>query len=323
MLRMKQNILATLFFSFLLGMLACCGEDGFSDDLFYNSNHDTDLSLQSSSQIIGLSSSVKSSSSSVYMSSSLNTYSSLQTSSNSQGGASSSFLRLSSSSQTQTSKIDCGFVEGVMTDSRDGQTYKTIQIGEKVWMAQNLNYSDSVMTPSLIGKSWCYEDSLINCSKYGRLYTWSAAIDWVKLEDDDNPQYCDGDLNPSWDFDKECVLPERVQGICPNGWHLPSESEINELITSAGNYKCKGIQAFSFSVPASGISLYGESAPVDFRQMGFEADFWGSAYIIGAHYIDGATLYCVCLDDLCDCGTSKECEFFPMAYGQNVRCIKD
>ncbi len=56
----------------------------------------------------------------------------------------------------------------VFTDPRDGKTYKTIQIGEQTWMAENLIFETAE-------GSWCYENDSTNCEKYGRLYDWSTA----------------------------------------------------------------------------------------------------------------------------------------------------
>jgi uncharacterized protein (TIGR02145 family) len=57
--------------------------------------------------------------------------------------------------------------QGSFTDSRDGQTYKTVVIGGVTWMAENLNYA--------AGGSWCYNDDSTFCHKYGRLYDWKTA----------------------------------------------------------------------------------------------------------------------------------------------------
>jgi uncharacterized protein (TIGR02145 family) len=59
---------------------------------------------------------------------------------------------------------------GTLIDNRDGKTYKTVVIGGKKWMAENLNYQPQS------GKSWCYKKKDSNCGKYGRLYDWKTAM---------------------------------------------------------------------------------------------------------------------------------------------------
>jgi len=115
---------------------------------------------------------------------------------------------------------------GTMIDPRDSTVYKTIALANHIWMAENLNYSDSINYPSILGRSWCYKNQLDSCKKYGRLYTWSAAIDSVYWATQGKtcgyiPIFPHG----------PCGLPEKVQGICPDGWHVPSGSEWWELVT--------------------------------------------------------------------------------------------
>jgi hypothetical protein len=65
-----------------------------------------------------------------------------------------------------------------MTDIRDGKLYKTVQIGTKVWMAENLNYgefvSDNVTQYGV--QKYCYDNDQANCATDGGLYQWHTAM---------------------------------------------------------------------------------------------------------------------------------------------------
>ena len=220
-------------------------------------------------------------------------------------------------SQSSSSK-DPELAEGFLTDNRDGQTYKTVTIGTQTWMAENLNYADSVTTASLKGKSWCYNDVAANCDVAGRLYTWAAAIDSVKLATDaDNPLDCG--------YGRECGLTGKVQGICPSGWHLPSYDEWNALFTAVGGQlnagkvlksqtgwysNGNGTDAFGFSaLPAGSRYDYGY-----FNYDGYHAYFWSAtelytdlAYLMYLYYFNE---YAYLDYDFKD-------------FGFSVRCLRD
>lgn len=123
--------------------------------------------------------------------------------------------------------LNSDIVYDSIIDARDGQSYKIVTIGKQTWMAENLNYADSVTTTSLEGNSWCFGRKSTNCDLAGRFYSWAAAIDSVSLANDEtNPQECGNG--------KTCNIPEKWRGICPTDWHLPTDEEWETLLTTAG-----------------------------------------------------------------------------------------
>ncbi len=203
---------------------------------------------------------------------------------------SSSSLKSESSSSVgdllSSSSKGLELAEGSLTDTRDGQTYKTVTIGTQTWMAENLNYETA--------NSYCYNDNSANCTKYGRLYTWGAA-----------KTACPSGwhLPTSAEFE---TLFTAVGGSSTAGTKLKS--------TSAWNNSGNGTDAFGFSaLPAGGRDGY-----EDYYYEGYYADFWSStedstedgsdcAYFMRLYYsYDYADL-------------NNNYKF----YGFSVRCLKD
>jgi len=130
----------------------------------------------------------------------------------------------SSSSRSKISSSDCGKVEtGTMVDDRDDQEYKTVKICDQVWMAENLNYDYDHGT----ARSFCYNGREENCDKYGRLYLWSAVMDSAGVFSTDGIG-CGVDA-------EECLPSIVVRGVCPEGWHVPSKTEIETLLEAIGS----------------------------------------------------------------------------------------
>ncbi|RKY90404.1 MAG: hypothetical protein DRQ01_09240 [Ignavibacteriae bacterium] len=116
-----------------------------------------------------------------------------------------------------------GNMHGTFTDHRDGNVYNTVRIGDQVWMAENIKatrYEDGTPIPLVESKSewltlgnsdkaYCwYNNDALNRENYGGLYNWAAA------------------MNGSASSIKN---PSGVQGVCANGWHIPSDEEWKQL----------------------------------------------------------------------------------------------
>ena len=203
---------------------------------------------------------------------------------------------------------------GPLKDSRDGKTYKTVKIGNQVWMAENLNFEYNVGS----AQSYCYEDKPENCQKYGRLYPWAAAMDSAALFSS-NGQGCG--------TGKTCTTTEDVRGICPEGWVLPTIKDWNELFKAVGGQAVAGTKLkstfgwkkdrngtddFSFNaIPAGNEYCQGDHR---FFNAGEHTFFWSStedndraAYQMRlSHYLDNSWL---------ESRFGKSC-------GYSVRCIK-
>ncbi|MBR4785233.1 MAG: hypothetical protein IK012_08280 [Fibrobacter sp.] len=193
--------------------------------------------------------------------------------------SSSSSAAKSSSSETKTSsssyfKENWNYLNpeisyGEMTDSRDGQIYKTVVIGTRKWMAENLNFETE--------NSSCFNDSLESCGMYGRLYTWTAAMDTAGVfstdaigcgHPKDNPWTVSCEASSNGDY---------VRGVCPEGWHLPHYEEWRALILAGNNPVVPGkalrsMEGWDDGV-GNGTDEFGFSAiPVPVG--GHSAEFW-------------------------------------------------
>lgn len=171
----------------------------------------------------------------------------------------------------------CG---STLVDSRNSQEYPTVQIGTQCWIAKNMNYNDGCASNTWVLNTdtrWCgcYDNIAANCTTYGLLYQWSAAMTGTTTEG--------------------------AQGICPLGWHVPSSADFNTLATylggdSVGGGKLKqtgttywnspntgATNEYNFNLIAPGYRLYSNS---NFTAIKSSSYIWSSS----AYYSDEA--YC-------------------------------
>lgn len=148
-------------------------------------------------------------------------------------------------------QIEPFLIANGFTDSRDGNHYNVVKIGNQIWMAENLKYLPSVVEPATGSSTtpyyyvYDYNGTDVNAARatanyttYGVLYNWTAA------------------MNSSV---SSTANPSSVQGVCPIGWHLPSDAEWTELTnylggTSVAGGKLKEIGTTHWSSPNTGAT---------------------------------------------------------------------
>ncbi len=104
-------------------------------------------------------------------------------------------------------------------DTRDGKSYSTVQIGTQCWFAENLNVGSRIpgsqdQVSNTTMEKYCMDDLESNCTQYGGLYQWGELMQYATTEG--------------------------ARGLCPNGWHIPTDAEFALLATSLGTASVAG-----------------------------------------------------------------------------------
>ena len=208
----------------------------------------------------------------------------------------------------------------------DSVVYKTVKIGNQVWMAENLRIPypylayDGDDDPDTGDKmAYCPSDPDELAAK-GCLYSWAAAMDSAARLNGKPDSVADYNV---CGYALDCTVEAPVQGICPNGWHLPSKDEIDTLLSVAsygGEYEQMAFVALAGDT-ADGLNWLGFSADgvgytVNYTSVTYPERFtlWASDDYDGypnyswTLYTDGASIIR---------------DYWGKSSGRSVRCIKD
>jgi uncharacterized protein (TIGR02145 family) len=196
------------------------------------------------------------------------------------------------------------------TFTYEGKTYHGVMIGEQCWMKENLDFET--------GSSWCYDNIEENCEIYGRLYDWETVMN--------------GSVSSA-------AAPSGVRGICPEGWHVPSdrewmilegtadsESQVGSGIWLALHYRGhdvgRNLKSKTGWINGNGTDKFGFNAlPTGFRNLEFtyqcvgeQICFWTST----ENSNEDALLRTI---SYANDNTGRW--YWPKSNGFSLRCVKD
>lgn|SRR5574344_119441 len=162
-----------------------------------------------------------------------------------------------SSSSFDSSEVCPAGGRGTFQDVRNGQVYKYITIGDRVWMDQNLNYASET--------SVCYDELQSNCDVYGRLYS---------------VQYMNTRQKNYGTFNLDII-----DSICPQGWRVPTLAEWNEIVDQMDglkhfkNSECMDVSLYSGYATFYNNPSTGDPEPLLYEDLGKSYRIWlTSAY---------------------------------------------
>ncbi|PWJ61260.1 MULTISPECIES: FISUMP domain-containing protein [unclassified Fibrobacter] len=187
------------------------------------------------------------------------------------------------------------FEYGTLVDDRDGEIYCTVRIGNQMWMAENLRYVSVGGVADDDKDSFVYGEVESNVDRYGRLYTWDAALK-----------------------------------VAPEGWHLPSDEEwgvLCDYLASMGDeLPGNALKASSFWEEKYGVSMGTDSS-------GFAAVPAGGRYSMGYFHDANRHAYFWTSDSegreyakyrcLCCRGGQVSCDYSYRSDAFSVRCVRD
>jgi uncharacterized protein (TIGR02145 family) len=193
-----------------------------------------------------------------------------------------------------------------VTDDRDGQVYRTIQIGTQCWMSQNLNIGVRIngsgnQTNNSIIEKYCQGNDENNCNTYGGLYQWDEAMQYSSSLG--------------------------MKGICLSSWHLPMDEEWALLTTYLGGLnvaggKMKEIGFTHWASPNTGATNSSGFTALpggyrgltgNFGQFTKYALFWSSSLFDSYNAWDRALSF----------DNESVSPDYGNTYGFSIRCVKD
>lgn len=189
-----------------------------------------------------------------------------------------------------------------LTDERDGEVYKTVLINNQIWMAENLRYMPEGPVRGC-DELYTQEEDSESVAIYGRHYAW---VDAMILP-------CDSILNSTWREKRTVQESEPHQGICPEGWHIPSTTEWWELIDNVGILNIlstewviqgqQGTDLYGFNLQhrrsdqvIGYITISGEFGECNFAGF-YDDSLLARAYQLNRGNMDGAIFYLRCIMD--------------------------
>jgi uncharacterized protein (TIGR02145 family) len=207
-----------------------------------------------------------------------------------------SIIVTDNASQTATDTV---VLVDALTDI-DGNKYATVKIGNQIWMKENLKVTQAHNGSQIV--SYIYNNNTSNLVPYGRLYTWNVA------------------MNGS--------TTEKAQGICPDGWHIPSDEEVKQMEMALGMTRTEADMANTWRGNTIGTKLKaGGSSGFDVMLSGRRSSAGSYSFLGQVEYFwtstESGNLYAWrrCFD-LYDDKVGRY-DTFQKSYGFSVRCIKN